>query len=131
LTLLSAIIRYVSVFLPISHYIRYSILLFGTCFAAAAQPFLLNAAAQLAGNWFKATERDVVTAVATMFSPLGSALGVAVAPALVTHNKDGAVLGMEMYFLYQLIFAAVPFIWAVVCFKSYPPSPPSRSTEGQ
>ena len=129
LTLISAVIRFISVFLPIEHYESYIILFVGTCFAAMAQPLLLNAAAQLAGNWFKANERDIVTTVATMFSPLGNALGVSISPSLVTLSGSGEVKGMEMYFLYQLIFAAVPFIWAVFCFKSYPPTPPSRSTE--
>lgn len=92
MTLVSACIRYIAVYLPTHHYASYLVLLFGTAFAAIAQPLLMNASPQVAGNWFKETERDLVTTIAVMFSPLGNALG-----------KVGTISSSSSSFQYRLL----------------------------
>jgi hypothetical protein len=43
--------------------------------AAIAQPMFNSLPVVLAATWFSMSERDVATAIASLFNPLGNALG--------------------------------------------------------
>ena len=43
--------------------------------AALAQPMFNSLPVVLAATWFSMSERDVATAIASLFNPLGNALG--------------------------------------------------------
>jgi hypothetical protein len=60
---ISSLLRLLSTVVPPAHGAAFAVLFIGTCFAALAQPLLLNTPAQMAGNWFNVHERDLVTTV--------------------------------------------------------------------
>jgi|EP00624_Nannochloropsis_granulata_P004077 Na+/melibiose symporter-like transporter len=110
----------------------YVLLLGGTCLAALAQPLLLNVPPELAGQWFAVKQRDVVTSLAFMCSPLGNAVGVTVAPAFVGAGDGGsggtsARDGLRLFLLVQLVVVAATTVWAWLGVKDSPPTPPSRT----
>ena len=90
LTMMASIMRYGSVFLTSQSDGKggYYLLLLGTCLAALVQPFFLNTSANLAGDWFPVSERDLTSTVGTMFSPIGNAVGEVLPPFFVyTRNE--------------------------------------------
>ncbi|GAB5032951.1 major facilitator superfamily domain-containing protein 7-a-like [Nannochloropsis oceanica] len=110
----------------------YVLLLFGTCLAALAQPLLINVPPALAGKWFEVKQRDVVTSLAFMCSPLGNAVGVTVAPAFVGGGDEGsggasARDGLRLFLLAQLVVVAATTVWAWLGVKDSPPTPPSHT----
>jgi Na+/melibiose symporter-like transporter len=111
----------------------YVLLLIGTCLAALAQPLLLNLPPELAGQWFAVKQRDVVTSLAFMCSPLGNAVGVAVAPAFVREGGEGgsggtsARDGLRLFLLVQLVVVAATTVWAWLGANDRPPIPPSHT----
>jgi len=139
LTTVGAALRLISLYVPPASYGggsgsgAYVLLLLGTCLAALAQPLLLNLPPQLAGQWFAVKQRDVVTSLAFMCSPLGNAVGVAVAPAFVGEGGEGghggtsARDGLRLFLLVQLVVVAATTVWAWLGVKDRPPSPPSRT----
>lgn len=128
LTTVGVALRFVSIFWG-----GYALLLVGSCFAALAQPLLLNLAPDLAGLWFGSKARDLVTSLAFMCSPLGNAVGVAVAPFFVAaaqqNDDDGMRKGMRSFLLVQFVVIGVITLWAWVGLRDRPPTPPSRAAE--
>ncbi len=62
-----------------------------------------------------------------MASPVGNALGVAVAPLLVTGGDDSKLKGMTAFMVLQLVLAAAATVWAWFVLRDRPPSPPSHA----
>ncbi len=133
LTTVGAAVRLGSAYLPASppppYGADYALLLLGTCLAALAQPMLLNLPTDLAGQWFAVRQRDLVTSLAFMCSPLGNAVGVALAPAFVATGDDPAAAkaGLRTFLLVQFVVVAATTLWAWQGVRDRPPTPPSHS----
>ena len=61
----------------------YLLVLFGQCSSAMSYPIYVNLVAALASDWFPIHERDMATAIASLFNPLGNALGQIIPPLVV------------------------------------------------
>lgn len=132
LALLSAGIRYLAIVLyesdTYSADTAYAVLFVGQCFAGMAQPFFMNLPTMIADNWFSAEERDVATTAASLFNPLGNAVGQMLPTMFVYEQDSGDVRGLPTLLFYELIMCLVTFGAALIWFSDKPPTPPSRST---
>ena len=104
----------------------YSLMMIGQLLASLAQPIYVNLPAGLASNWFSVDERDVATTIASLFNPVGSAIGQII-PAIIVYDDNGTIKGMTTLMLVEAIICAISLIIAYLYFKSKPPTPPSRS----
>jgi len=153
MTAVSAAIRFVSLYVPPVSFrnastdghdvnnggCAYALLLLGTSLAALAQPLLLNTPPDLAVHWFAVKERDLVTSLAFMCSPLGSALGVTLAPLFVSeagadteedisgNHRNDARGGLRLFLLAQLGMGVATTLLAHAGATDRPPTPPSRA----
>ena len=133
-------LRYLSIFVAKSGWIRYGVLFLGQLICAMGQPFFVNTSAKLAGDWFGASERDLATVVASLVNPIGNAAGQALPPMFVSCGETGdsgnktrtchrsdQVHGMGSILLLQAVVASLTSGLAFLLFKRAPPTPPSAS----
>lgn len=111
----------------------YILMFIGQSLAALSQPTFLNMPPALASIWFPVKERDMSTTIASMFSPIGSALGELIPVIFVSQEQitddDYAVHGMFDLMLAEFVICIIPIVLAIFFFKSSPPTPPSKSTK--
>lgn len=129
----------------------YLLMFFGQAFGALSQPFFTNFVPALSGIWFAVEERDISTAVGSMCSPLGNAIGQLIPPIIVTEtvNASGTVTlyihillfifiiysggyevkNMDTLMLVEFILNVLPLVAAYFFLKDGPPTPPSHSTK--
>jgi len=105
----------------------YSLMMFGQICGSLAQPIFVNLPAAIAADWFSIDERDVATTIASLFNPLGSAIGQIIPPMTVTGNDDGDVHGMTTLLIVEAGICLLSLVLAYLWFRSKPPTPPSRS----
>lgn len=79
-------------------------------------------------------QRDIVASLGFMASPVGNALGVSIAPLIVTTttttpSDDTAtgVHGMTAFMAGQLALAGAATVWAWWALQDRPPTPPSHA----
>ena len=108
----------------------YSLVLLGQSVAALAQPMFNSLPVPLASHWFSVAERDIATAVSSLFSPLGNAFGQIFPPMFLSSDEDtGEVTGMRDLLLMEALVCLVSFLLAWRFFEDHPPTPPSYSTQ--
>jgi MFS transporter, FLVCR family, MFS-domain-containing protein 7 len=136
LSCLGAFIRVLGVVLKqyIGNTGAYSLVLLGQSVAALAQPMFNSLPVPLASHWFSVGERDIATAVSSLFSPLGNAFGQIFPPVFVTEDEDddtgtGTVSGMRDLMLLEAGICLASFLLAYMFFESHPPTPASYSTQ--
>jgi MFS family permease len=69
----------------------YALALLATIGIAAAQPFLLNAWTTLSSHWFPHSQRATAVSLITLANLVGTGVGMALTPALVTSMSISAV----------------------------------------
>ncbi|KAJ3098002.1 Major facilitator super domain-containing protein 7 [Phlyctochytrium bullatum] len=121
-TVLGALIRYLSNLAPT--WTRLGILSLGQMIAALGQPFLLETPTKAAANWFGERERLTANTVMSLGQPIGTALILALAPAIVSEDPSNVATLNLATFLLALV-CAIPSLFA----RNRPPTPPSRSAE--
>lgn len=100
-----------------------ALVVLGTIFVGAAQPFFQCTPAMLAANWFGADERTLATTIAINANQLGIAMSYMVGSFLV-HDTDE----IHFYFLLLSTIAAVLLVATICLFQSEPPTPASHSS---
>ena len=124
---------------------------FGQFFAALAGPMYNSLPPALAASWFSISERDIATAIGSLFNPLGNAAGqveisfflwlgfdislfwffsfeLKILPPIFVTNSDGTISGMIPLMITESIVIASSLVLALLFFQSAPPTPPSYST---
>lgn len=109
----------------VGHSLPFAALALGQIFNALAQPFFTNSPTRLAAEWFPPSERDLATAVASMFNPLGNAIGQVV-PAIMVDPQHPSQ-GMVRLLLLCAGAATLVGAAATLRFPGEPDRPPSRS----
>eukprot|EP00602_Paraphysomonas_sp_CaronLab_P009569 CAMPEP_0185020156 /NCGR_PEP_ID=MMETSP1103-20130426/2757_1 /TAXON_ID=36769 /ORGANISM="Paraphysomonas bandaiensis, Strain Caron Lab Isolate" /LENGTH=490 /DNA_ID=CAMNT_0027550885 /DNA_START=215 /DNA_END=1687 /DNA_ORIENTATION=- len=108
----------------------YALVLSGQCLAALAQPMFNSLPVSLAAAWFSISERDIATAIASLFNPLGNAVGQVLPPMFVSENDEtNHVTGFTSLLLCEALITLVSLVITIVFFQSQPPTPPSYSTQ--
>ncbi len=103
-------------------------MLFGQLLAALAGPMYNSLPPALAAGWFSIAERDIATAIGSLFNPLGNAAGQILPPIFVTENDDGEVSGVLPLMIVESCVIALSLLLCFLFFKTAPPTPPSYST---
>eukprot|EP00347_Sterkiella_histriomuscorum_P021419 403334042 len=109
------------------------ILIVGQMISALGQPFLTNAPAKMAAQWYGEKGRIIATTIATASIPLGVAVGFVIPSFFVddgdrAHDKkDDARSHIFNSLLCQAIIGTVVAILILFFFKDKPPTPPSSS----
>ena len=101
---------------------HYPVVLAATVGAAVAQPLLLNAWTTLSGHWFALSQRATAVGLITLANLVGTGVGMALTPALVTSMSLGTV---QLLYGGAALVAGVVF---VVVARDRPPTPPERDT---
>lgn len=97
---------------------RYGLVLVATIGAAIAQPFLLNAWTTLSSHWFPRSQRATAVSLITLANLVGTGIGLAVTPTLVTSMAVGSV-----QLLYGGCALAAGVVFVLVA-RDRPPTPP-------
>lgn len=100
----------------------YGLVLIAQIGLAAGQPLVLNAATKLAGQWFPIRERALAVGLATLSQFIGIIAVMIAMPELVAGQPVAVALPRALWLWAGLAGAAALF--AVVCFREQPPSPP-------
>ena len=100
----------------------YSIVLFGQCLAAFAQPFLTNTPSKVAGRFFPTQERDLATAILVLSNPTGIALGTTLPSLFVSRNDGNVIEGMDSLLLFQASLSTFAFGLVFSFFPNQPNS---------
>jgi MFS family permease len=116
----------------------YALVFLGQSVAGLAQPIVVNLATAIGSDWFPLAERDTATTMASIFNPVGNAIGSILSPAFVTVSlaqgqDDGdatsdEVNGMLNLMVVQSAMSFGAFLLAFFFFETRPPTPPSIST---
>lgn len=105
--------------------------------AALSYPIYVNIVAALASTWFPVHERDTATALASLFNPIGNAIGQILPSLIVSPLSDDDVeqstgrndiSGMQTLMLIEFLMCLIPLLLSILFLKSAPPSAPSNST---
>ena len=102
------------------------VVMLGTVFVGAAQPFFQCTPAMLAAEWFGPNERTLATTIAINANQIGIAMSYICGAYLVHDVGD-----FHGYFLILAFFACGLFVCTAAFFRSRPPTPPSRASEGR
>jgi FLVCR family MFS transporter 7 len=90
---------------------------------AVAQPFILNAATKVAGQWFPLTERALAVGIATLSQFVGIIIVMVATPLMLTRTPDGGYDLTNMLMTYGLISLAGTGL--LLCLlREKPPTPP-------
>lgn len=90
---------------------------------AIGQPFIINAATKVAGQWFPIKERATAVGIATMAQFLGIITVMIITPMLITQTADGnyELSGMLMKYGIVSVIGAILFL---VFIREKPPQSP-------
>lgn len=101
----------------------------GQVFAAIGQPFLINAPAKLAAEWFGQNERVIALTISVASTAIGAAVGFEVPTIFVSNEDEGDTFkhNVMLSLLAQAIAGGVIFLLCLVFFKNKPKNPPSPS----
>ena len=109
----------------------YSIILLGQSCAALSQPIYVNFPSLISNYWFPVHERDISTTIASLFNPLGNAIGQVIPTIFVSESNNctnyTCTDGFMILFLIEFIVCVIPVVIAYFYFESVPPTPPSFS----
>jgi MFS family permease len=97
---------------------NYTLVLLSTIGIAIGQPFLMNSWTKVPANWFSINERATAVGLVTLANLLGTAVGMALTPALTATLPIPTV---------QVIFGAIAAVCAVlfiVLSREHPATPP-------
>ena len=120
----------------------FTVLLLGQGLAGLAQPVFTNAPAKLAGEWFPSSERELATVVGALSNVVGNAVGQVVPSVMVTCDaspsadnttracsEPAQITGMASLALLQAGLGTAALLWAALCLRAEPPTPPTRSAQ--
>eukprot|EP00298_Acanthocystis_sp_HF-20_P016322 c21450_g6_i5.p1 GENE.c21450_g6_i5~~c21450_g6_i5.p1 ORF type:complete len:453 (+),score=143.33 c21450_g6_i5:498-1856(+) len=94
----------------------------GQILNAICGPLVMASPSQVSQTWFGENERTLATAIGTLANNLGAAIGFLLGPFLVQEGHPDSIPNL----LYaHSVFAAIPFVLAIIYFPSHPPNPPS------
>ncbi|CUG93013.1 MFS transporter, putative, partial [Bodo saltans] len=100
---------------------RYGVLIAAQCVLAVAQIFLLSAPPLVADEWFPPHQRAAATAIGSMANNVGIALGMLLAPLMVTQDTSATSHDFVGFLVLQLVLSAVPLLGIVFGMPSAPP----------
>ncbi|MGD8836283.1 MAG: MFS transporter, partial [Desulfobacteraceae bacterium] len=95
---------------------------------AVAQPFILNAATKVAGQWFPLTERALAVGIATLAQFVGIIIVMVATPLMMTRTPDNGYDLSAMLMTYGLI-SVVGTVLVIFLLKEKPPTPPHADQE--
>eukprot|EP01012_Entosiphon_sulcatum_P002514 TRINITY_DN10538_c0_g1_i1.p1 TRINITY_DN10538_c0_g1~~TRINITY_DN10538_c0_g1_i1.p1 ORF type:complete len:498 (+),score=85.04 TRINITY_DN10538_c0_g1_i1:91-1494(+) len=98
------------------------VLVGGQVLGAVGQPFILNAAPQLAAVWFNEQQRVLATALGSMANALGTAVGFLIPPAFATKADQ-----LPTVMLVEAGIATGVFLLGLALMHNQPPIAPSAS----
>jgi FLVCR family MFS transporter 7 len=90
---------------------------------AVAQPFILNAATKVAGQWFPLTERALAVGIATLSQFVGIIIVMVATPLMLTRSPDGGYDLSGMLLTYGLVSLGGAVL-LLGLLKEKPPTPP-------
>lgn len=122
---------------------NFPLAMFAGCFGGLAEPFILNACAQVSANWFATDERAIATAMAVIAGPVGSGIGAMYSAAFVStddmHRATDPFTDpitkeillaklrsdVERCFFYYALILSGGFILIMLVMREKPKTPPS------
>ncbi len=108
----------------------YTLIVIAQVGLAVAQPFILNAATKVAGQWFPLTERALAVGIATLAQFVGIIIVMVVTPLMITRAPDGGYDLSGMLMTYGLA-SLVGTLLLLCMLKEKPPTPPHAEQEAQ
>jgi MFS family permease len=108
---------------------HYAVLIAAQCVLAVAQIFLLSAPPLVADEWFPPQQRAAATAVGSMANNVGIALGMLLAPLMVTQDTAATPHDFVGFFVLQLAMSAVPLLGITLGMPSAPLSAAMAAVE--
>lgn len=107
---------------------NYTLVVIAQVGLAVAQPFILNAATKVAGQWFPLTERALAVGIATLAQFAGIIIVMVATPMMMTRTPGGGYDLSGMLMAYGLISVAGTLL--LLCLlKEKPPTPPQAERE--
>jgi FLVCR family MFS transporter 7 len=91
---------------------------------AIGQPFIINAATKVAGQWFPIKERATAVGIATMAQFIGIITVMILTPMLISQMSDGSYDLSGMLMKYG-IFSAIAAVLFLLFIREKPPTSPS------
>mmetsp|Transcript_20472 Transcript_20472/g.44528 ORF Transcript_20472/g.44528 Transcript_20472/m.44528 type:complete len:473 (-) Transcript_20472:36-1454(-) len=107
----------------------YAICLTGQILGAIAQPFFTNMPTTIAASWFPKDERDIATAIGSLFNPIGMAVGT-ILPSLYVVG-DNVSVSMKDLMLMEFIIMIATSVIIILLFRGKPEIPPSVSEQSK
>jgi MFS family permease len=101
---------------------RYAVLLAAQTVLAVSQVFLLSAPPLVADEWFPPNQRGGATAVGSMANNFGIALGMLVAPLMVTQGRSATSTDFITFFVVQVVLAALPVVGIILGMPAHSPT---------
>lgn len=105
----------------------YTLVLVAQVGLAVAQPFILNAATKVAGQWFPVTERAIAVGVATLAQFVGIIVVMIVTPLFITRGADGLIVLEPILWMYGK-WAAAGAVVTLLLLREKPPTPPDKES---
>lgn len=90
---------------------------------AVAQPFIINAATKVAGQWFPVNERAIAVGVATLAQFVGIIVVMIATPLLIMRGPDGLIILKPILWMYGEWAAGGAFL-TLLLLRDKPPTPP-------
>jgi MFS transporter, FLVCR family, MFS-domain-containing protein 7 len=108
---------------------KYYVMLLGQMLGALAQPLFMNCPALISAAWFPPSERDTSTALGSLSSALGNALGSVIPVLFVdkSYSDSANESGILQIMWTEFFMCALPLVFAYYFFEGTPPTPPSYS----
>jgi MFS family permease len=100
----------------------YGLVLLAQIGLAVGQPFILNAATKLAGQWFPIRERGLAVGLATLSQFVGIIAVMVAMPELVAREPIAVALPRALWLCAAV--AGLAALLAAACVRERPPSPP-------
>jgi len=94
---------------------------------AVAQPFILNAATKVAGQWFPVTERAIAVGVATLAQFVGIIVVMIVTPLFITRGPDGLIVLEPILWMYGK-WAAAGAVMTLLLLREKPLTAPDKES---
>ena len=94
---------------------------------AVAQPFILNAATKVAGQWFPVTERAIAVGVATLAQFVGIIVVMIVTPLFIPRGPDGLIVLEPILWMYGK-WAAAGAVMTLLLLREKPLTAPDKES---
>lgn len=104
---------------------NYEVIVISQIGLAVAQPFILNAATKVAGQWFPINQRAMAVGIATLAQFVGIILAMIITPLFLTHDT-GDISGIPDMLMTYGVFSLIASAATLVFLREKPLTPPQQ-----